>query len=190
MDADRRITQLIRELQDGNEAAQDELMPLVYEEMRRIAHRQLRGQRPDHTLSTTALVHEAYLKLMTREPVGWAGGTHFFALAARAMRQILIDYARRFSSGKRGGGWRRIPFDEAVLNVQEQSDMLLALDEALTRLAAVNERASRVVEYRFFGGLTESETAAALGVSERTIRRDWLKAKLWLYADLVDDRPV
>lgn len=190
MDADRPITRLIRELQDGNEAARDELMPLVYDEMRRIAHRQLRGQRPGHTLSTTALVHEAYLRLMGRGPGDWTDRSHFFALAARAMRQVLIDYARRFGSAKRGGGWRRIPLDKAVLNVEEQSDLLLALDEALTRLAAVNERASRVVECRFFGGLTEVETAAVLGVTERTIRRDWLKAKLWLYADLVDDGQV
>jgi RNA polymerase sigma factor (TIGR02999 family) len=138
----------------------------VYDELRRIAQRQLRRQGPGHTLNTTALVHEAYLKLVDQTCVPGRTARTSSAVAARAMRQVLINHAQMHATAKRGGGWRRIPFDEAVLAVEEQAEMLLALDEALTRLAALNERLSRVVEYRFFGGMTEEEAATALGVSE------------------------
>lgn len=187
MDADHLITGLLEELRDGDETALDRLMPAVYEELRRIAQRQLREQRAGHTLNTTALVHEAYLKLVDQRCVAWTGRAHFFGVAARAMRQILVNHAHKHGTKKRGGRWRRIPFDEAVMAVEEQADMVLALDEALTRLAALNERLSRVVECRFFGGMTEEEVATALGVSDRTVRRDWLKARLWLYTELVED---
>lgn len=185
--ADHLITGLLADLRAGDETALDRLLPLVYEELRRIAQRQLRGQRAGHTLTTTALVHETYIKLVDQTSLAWADRAHFFAVAARAMRQILINHAQKHATAKRGARWRRIPLDETVVAVEEQADMLLALDEALTRLAALNQRLSRVVEYRFFGGMTEEEVATALGVSDRTVRRDWLKARLWLYTELVED---
>jgi RNA polymerase sigma factor (TIGR02999 family) len=163
------------------------LVPIVYAELRRIAERQLRHHREGHTLNTTALVHEAYLKMVAPSSLVWADRSHFFGVAARAMRQVLINAACKHATLKRGGKWRRLPLNESVLAVEEQADLLLDLDEALVRLAALDERLGRVVECRFFGGLTEAETAAALGVSERTVRRDWLKARLWLYAELVED---
>jgi len=186
-DPEHLITGLLVKLEAGDETALDQLLPLVYEELRRIAQRQLRRQRAGHTFDTTALVHEAYLKLVDQTCAAWADRAHFFGVAARAMRQILINHAHKHATLKRGGRWRRISFDESLLAIEEQADMLVALDEALTRLARLNERLSRVVEYRFFGGMTEEEAATALGVSERTVRRDWLKAKLWLYAELVED---
>jgi RNA polymerase sigma factor (TIGR02999 family) len=186
MEADHLITGLLAQVRDGDPEALERLMPLVYEEMRHVAQRQLRGQRDGHTLSTTALVHEAYLKLVDQTRVAWTDRAHFFGVAARAMRQVLTNHAHRRAASKRGGQ-RRIALDEAVLAVDEQAELLLALDEALTRLSALNERLSRVVEYRFFGGMTEDEVATALGISERTVRRDWLKAKLWLYTELSED---
>jgi len=161
-----------------------ELIPIVYDELRRIAHRQLRGQPCGHTLDTTALVHEAYFKLADRTRVPYAERAHFFGIAACAMRQVLIDYARRRATLKRGGALQRIPFDEEALTADARADILLALDDAVTRLAAIDERLARVVECRFFGGMTESDTALALGVTERTVRRDWTKARLWLYGEL------
>jgi RNA polymerase sigma factor (TIGR02999 family) len=158
---------------------------LAYAELRRIAHRQLRGERTDHTLNTTALVHEAYLRL-AECTANWIDQSHFFALAAQAMRHILIDYARRHRSVRRGGGCVRVPLEDATLTLDDRADLLLAVDEALTRLAALDERRARVVECRFFGGLTEDETAAALGVAVRTVKRDWAKAKAWLYQELYD----
>jgi RNA polymerase sigma-70 factor, ECF subfamily len=186
---DPTVTRLLEALRDGDAAAFDRLIPLVYDELRRVAQRQLRRQSPGHTLNTTALVHEAYLKLVDQTCVPWADRTHFLAVAARAMRQVLINHAQMHATAKRGGGWRRIPFDEGVLPVEEQAEMILGVDEALTRLAALDERLGRVVEYRFFGGMTEEEAATALGVSARTLRRDWLKARLWLYAELADEAP-
>jgi RNA polymerase sigma factor (TIGR02999 family) len=188
-ESDHLITRLLRKARDGDPTAVERLLPLVYEELRCIAQRQLRRQRAGHTLSSTALVHEAYLKLVDQMSAGWTDRAHFFGVAARAMRQILINYAYKHGAAKRGAGWRRIPLDEAVLAVEDQAAMLLALDEALTRLARLNERLSRLVEYRFFGGMTEEEAATALGVSARTVRRDWLKARLWLYTELAEDPP-
>jgi RNA polymerase sigma factor (TIGR02999 family) len=166
----------------------DRLFPLVYEELRRIAHRYLQNERPGHTLGTTGLVHETYLKLVDQTRVQWRDRAHFFRVASWAMRRILVDYARRFRSLRRGGRLDRIPLDEAALAseamIAERGDTIVALDEALERLAAVNLRLSQVVECRYFGGLTEEETAEALGVNARTVQRDWVKARSWLYVDL------
>jgi len=162
----------------------DELMPLVYEELRRMAHAQLRRERPGHTLATTDLVHDAYVKLSEQGGVARAIGPSFFAVASVAMRRVLIEYARHHQAAKRGGGQKAITLDESAVSADESSDTLVALDDALTRLATLDERMARVVECRYFGGLTEDETAGALGVTARTVRRDWVKAKAWLYREL------
>lgn len=171
---------------DDGDAATERLLPIVYEELRRMAHRQLRSERSDHTLNTTGLVHEAYLRLATPHGLQWADRAHFFAVAARAMRRVLIDHARRYHADKRPGSRQRVPLDEANLALDDRAEGLLALDEALDRLARLDERQSRVVECRFFGGMTEEETAAALGVTTRTVRRDWVKAKGWLFQELYE----
>ena len=164
-----------------------ELMPLVYDELHTIAQRQLHRERDSHTLNTTALVHEAYLKLVKQRNGQWLDRAQFFAIASRVMRRILIDYARQHRATKRGGGEERVPLDgldahdeNRLAERDERAELFIALNEALTRLAAVDERLARVVECRFFGGLSEEETAAALGVTARTVRRDWVKAKYWL----------
>jgi RNA polymerase sigma factor (TIGR02999 family) len=166
----------------------DRLFPLVYAELRRIAHHQLQGERPGHTLGTTGLVHETYLKLVDQTRIQWRDRGHFFRVASWAMRRILVDYARRFRSARRGGRLQRVPLDEKALadegSLAERGDTIVALDEALERLAAVNQRLSQVVECRYFGGLTEEETAEALGVNARTVQRDWAKARSWLYLEL------
>lgn len=186
MDAPRDITALLADWQGGDAGAVDQLLPIVYDELRRIAHRQLRQERSDHTLSTTALVHEAYVKLVDQTRAQFADRAHFFAIAARAMRRILVDYARKRQAAKRGGGQHPVTLDDAVSMTGDREDTLVAVDEALTRLALLDERLSRVVECRFFGGLTEEETATALRVTARTVRRDWVKAKGWLYQELHD----
>jgi RNA polymerase sigma factor (TIGR02999 family) len=169
----------------------DSLLPLVYAELRRIAHAHLGRERPGHTLSTTDLVHEAYVRLADQRGVAMER-PRFLAMASTAMRRILIDYARRHQAGKRGGGAAAITLDEALVAgvagvaADDSSEMLVALDDALTRLAAVDGRLAQVVECRYFGGLTEDETAEALQVTARTVRRDWVKAKEWLYRDLRD----
>jgi RNA polymerase sigma factor (TIGR02999 family) len=172
------------DLPEEDRDAWDRILPLVYDELRRISSRHLRRQRDGHTLCTTALVHEAYLKLADGTRVPYAGDVHFFRVASRAMRQVLVDHARRHQAEKRGGDWLRVPLDESEVAVVERAETLLELDEALTRLAGMNERLARVVECRFFGGLTEDETAAGLGVTARTVRRDWTKARLWLYGEM------
>jgi RNA polymerase sigma factor (TIGR02999 family) len=182
-----QITRLIAELQEGEPGSWERLLPLVYEELCGIAHRQLLGQRSGHTLDTSALVHEAYLKLADHTRLPCSSRSHFFALASRAMRQVLIGYARRHAAAKRGGHWRRVPLEVSEIAVEERADALLALDEALDRLAAMNERLARVVECRFFGGMTEADTAEALGVTDRTVRRDWIKARIWLYGELHEE---
>ena len=170
----------------GDREELDRLLPFVYDELRRMAHRELRRERADHTLTTTDLVHEVYLNLVDQTRVERSGRVLFFAAAATAMRRILIQYARRRQAAKRGNGQRVLSLDETTIAINDNADSLVALDEALTRLAAVDERVARVVEYRYFGGLTEDETAEALEVTSRTIRRDWVKAKAWLYNELRD----
>ena len=183
MDADCATDLLLDSTGDDGQAL-DRLMPLVYDELRRIAHRELRRARPDQTLRTTEVVHEAYLRLVDQTRVADSERVRFLSIAAIAMRRIVIEYARRGSAQKRGGGQRPLSFDDAAIAGEERSEMLLALDEALSRLAALSDRLARVVECRYFGGLTEEETAEALGVTARTVRRDWVKAKAWLYAEL------
>jgi RNA polymerase sigma factor (TIGR02999 family) len=178
------ITDLLLQVSVGDTSAMDRLFPLVYDELRRSARRVLRREHPDHTLGTTGLVHEAYLKLVDQTRVGWRDRAHFFAVAALAMRRILVDYARRQRRAKRGGGAAVVSLDESVVSLDERAENLVALDEALTRLSELNPRLSRVVECRFFGGLTEEEIAEALGVTPRTVKRDWAKARGWLYQEL------
>lgn len=178
------ITDLLLQVRVGDASAMDRLFPLVYDEMRRRAHRALQREHPDHTLGTTGLVHEAYLKLVDQTRVGWKDRAHFFAVAALAMRRILVDYARRHRRAKRGGGVSPVTLDEGAVSLDERAENLVALDEALTRLGELNPRLSQVVECRFFGGLTEEEIAEALGVTTRTVKRDWAKARGWLYQEL------
>jgi RNA polymerase sigma factor (TIGR02999 family) len=178
------VTQLLRNWRQGNRAAFDQLIPLVYDELRRLAKRHLQRQSPGHTLQTTSLVHEAYLRLVEQQNIEWQNRAHFFAVAARAMRFLLVDHARARQSAKRGGGARRVTLDEVAVVSPESNDDLLALDEALGRLAALDSRKSQVVELRYFGRLSAEEAAEALGVSEITVKREWLKAKAWLYREL------
>ncbi|MGH7567611.1 MAG: sigma-70 family RNA polymerase sigma factor [Gemmatimonadales bacterium] len=179
------ITGLLRELSQGRPDVLDRLMPIVYDELRRIAHAQLRRERPGHTLSTTGLVHEAYLKLIDVHQVEWRDRAHFYAMAARLMRRILIDNARAKKREKRGGGAVHVPLAEALdVPVSAAADDLLALDEALARLEAQNERQCRVVECRCFAGLSLEETAAALGISVATVKRDWTFSRAWLNREL------
>jgi RNA polymerase sigma factor (TIGR02999 family) len=162
----------------------DPLFSLVYDELRRAAHHQLRRERHEHTLCTTALVHEAYLRLANQGTFACQGRAHFLALAGRAMRRVLMDHARRHLAAKRGGRPRQVSLDDVVLSVDEQAETLVALDIALGRLGALDERMSRVVECRFFAGMNDEETAEALGVTPRTVWRDWVKARGWLYQQL------
>ncbi len=179
------ITQLLKQWSEGNQQILDELMPLVYEELRRQASRYLRREREGHTLQTTALIHEAYLKLIDQKNVDWQNRSHFFAIAAQSMRRILVDYARERHREKRGGAAENLPIEEAAFVVSgEKSVDLVALDEALTRLARFDERQARVVELRYFSGLSIDETAEILGVSNVTVRRDWNLAKAWLHQEI------
>jgi RNA polymerase sigma factor (TIGR02999 family) len=179
------ITGLLRQLSEGRRDALDRLIPVVYHELRRIAHAQLRGEQHGHTLNTTALVHEAYLKLVGVDRVEWRDRAHFFAAAAGSMRRILIDYARARKRVKRGGEDAvQVPLVEALYVAVERSDDLLALDEALTRLETQNQRQSRVVECRCFAGLSVEETAAALDISPATVKRDWDFSRAWLNREL------
>lgn len=183
------ITEALCAVRDGAPDGMDRLAPLVYEQLKHIAHRHLRAEPIGHTLSTTGLVHEAYLKLVDQTRVDWQDRGHFFSVASRAMRRILVDYARRYRAARRGGDSdgvpvRPVPLDDTDIPVAERADTLIALDEALERLARFDGQQSRIVECRFFGGLTEAETAAALGVSQRTVARDWVTAKGWLYQEL------
>lgn len=180
-------TDLLADLREGDREAVDRLFPLVYDELRRLAHLQRRRLRPGQTLNTTALVHEAYLKLVDQTRTGWNDRAHFLAVCARAMRQIVLNYARRQSAQKRGGGRRPLPLDEARLPLDERAGVLVALDEALTRLTKRDVRMGHVVECRFFGGLTEKEIGHVLDISERTVRRDWRKARRWLARALSED---
>ncbi len=178
------ITDLLRKHHSGDRAAFDELVSLVYEHLRRIARGQLARGWPSNTLNATALVHEAYAQLARETGVDWQNRSHFFAVSARAMRRILVDHARERSAQKRGFGRRPIPLDEAVIRVDDQIELILAVDEALNRLDGIDERLTRVVECRYYAGMTEEETARALGTSLRTVQRDWLRARAWLLKEL------
>src|SRR5687767_12789789 len=176
------ITEMLREWSDGKTEAVDKLMPLIYAELHSQAARFLRRERRDHTLQTTALIHEAYLKLIDQRDVRWESRTHFFAIAAQAMRRILVDYAKARHSDKRGGAASNLPLEEALtVAVEEESVDLIALDEALTRLAKMDPQQARIVELRYFSGLSLEETAKALHISRATVARDWSVAKAWLY---------
>jgi RNA polymerase sigma factor (TIGR02999 family) len=178
------ITRLLMDWRGGDRAALDKLMPLVYDELRRLARHYLSQERPGHTLQTTALVNEAYLRLIDQQDSDWQGRAHFFAVAARIMRHLLIDHARSRQYAKRGGGAPQVSLDEAAAVSAERSAELLALDEALGRLAAVDERKVMIVELRYFSGLSVEETAEVMRVSAITVKREWLKAKAWLYREL------
>jgi RNA polymerase sigma factor (TIGR02999 family) len=181
---DADITTQLVAWRAGEPAAREKLFPLVYDELRRIAHRQLGRESAGHTLDTTSLVHEAYLKLVDQTRANWTDRSHFFAVAANAMRRILVDYARSYRTGKRGGAPRRVSLTDSMLVAEQRADTLLAVDDAMIELARIDERLSRVVECRFFAGLTEEETAEVLGITARTVRRDWTKAKGWLQRTL------
>lgn len=183
-DADtHEVTEILREWNSSSDAPA-RLMPLVYNELRRLAQSYLRRERRDHTLQPTALVHEAYLRLVDQNRVEWQNRTHFYGVAAQVMRRILIDHARAHASEKRGGHGARLSLEEAAILPQERAADLLALDEALKQLTDTDERKGRVVELRFFGGLSVKETAEVLGVHTATVERDWVVAKAWLYREL------
>jgi RNA polymerase sigma-70 factor, ECF subfamily len=177
------VSILLAEVAKGNQDAIPKLVPLVYDEMRRLANRYMRRERTNHTLEATALVHEAYLKLVEQRS-DWRSRAHFFAVAAQVMRHILIDHARGHIRSKRGGPKEAVALDEALVFSEEKSAELLAVDEALQRLAKLDPRQSKIVEMRFFGGLTVEETAEALGISPITVKRDWSLARAWLYGEL------
>jgi RNA polymerase sigma-70 factor, ECF subfamily len=178
------VTRLLLAWSDGDETALQRLMPLVYSELRRLAERYMGRERAGHTLQTTALINETYLRLVGARDVHWQNRAHFYAVSAGAMRRILVDFARARKNLKRGGGARPVPLDEQVLAGLTRSADLLALDEALERLAALSPRQGRVVELRYFGGMTEQEVAEVLHVSSRTVRNDWQLARAWLHREL------
>src|SRR5436190_9493097 len=179
-----RVTQLLEQWSHGDDAALAELTPLVYKELRRLAHRHMGGERPDHTLQTTALVNEAYLRLAGQTNPRWQDRAHFFAVAARAMRQILVNYAKSYRAEKRGGGALKVKLDGVALVSQEQSEEIVDLHEALERLGTLDARKARVVELKYFGGLNHGEIAEVMKISTVTVRRDWVFAKAWLYDEL------
>ena len=174
------ITRLLLNWREGDKTALDRLVPLVYREMRRLAGYYMRRQRADHTLQTSALINEAYLRLIDHKNMRWENRAHFYAVAAQAMRRILVDHARSRGYQKRGGGAPKVSFDEAVIGAEERAAELIALDDALKDLAAMDPRKSQIVELRYFGGLSVDETAEVIGVSAVTIMREWRSAKGWL----------
>lgn len=178
------VTALLSQFTQGNNEAGEKLFPLVYEELKRLARTYMRRERPDHTLQTTALVHEAYLRLVRQQAVNWQGRSHFFGIAAQVMRRILVDHARGHLRDKRGGGEQAVPIDEALVFAPEQSLELMKLDEALERLTKLDPRQGKIVELRFFGGLTVEQTAELMGISPKTVKRDWSVAKAWLYSEV------
>jgi RNA polymerase sigma-70 factor (ECF subfamily) len=178
------ITQLLAQIRQGNREAESRLAELVYKELHRLARRRMYGERPDHTLQPTVLVNDAFLRLVRTEGTEWTDRNHFFSLAATIMRRILIDHARQVRTLRRGGG-RKISLDTAIAITDENSGELLALDEALTRLGELDGRQSRIVELRFFAGLSEDEIADVLGISCRTVKRDWRTARAWLHNQIV-----
>ncbi len=180
----QNATQLLVAWSKGDQVAHDQLMPMVNRELRRLANYHFRRERPGHTLQATALVNEAYLRLIDQKHVAWQNRAHFFGIASQLMRRILVDYARGRLVARRGAGAVKIPLDEAVVISSERSAEMVALDEALVRLAAVDPRKSQVVELRFFGGLSIEETAEVLKISANTVMRDWSTAKAWLHREL------
>ena len=180
----QNITKLLVDWRNGDQEALDQLMPLVYEELRRMANHYMRNERKGHTLQTSALVNEAYLRLVDHENIDWQNRSHFFGLAAQAMRRILVDHARSRNYQKRGGNAERVSLDEAANFAEERATELIALDEALQELAKLDPRKSQIVEMRYFGGLTGEEVAEALGISTATVSRDWETAKAWLLREL------
>jgi len=182
------VSGLLAAVQAGDETAVNKLLPVVYEELRRLAKRHLAGQRPGHTLQTTDLVNEAYLKLVDLQETGWKDRIHFFAVASRAMRSVLVDYARRRGYAKRGGNPLRVSLSEADQASDQTSAEIIAVDEALSRLAALDPRKSQIVELRYFGGLSVDESAELIGLSPRTVKREWRWAKAWLYRTLGEER--
>ena len=174
------VTRLLNEWNDGDESALEQLMPLVHDELHRLAHQHMRRERPGHILQTSALINEAYLRLVDQPQIRWENRAHFFGIAARLMRRILVDDARKRNSAKRGGSLIQVPLDEATSVVQEQAANVAALDEALKRLETIDARQGQIVELRFFGGLNIEQTAAVLEVSPGTVMRDWTFARAWL----------
>jgi RNA polymerase sigma-70 factor, ECF subfamily len=184
MSSPNDVTQLLLDWSNGDRDALDKLMPLVYAELRRMAKRYMRKERTDHTLQTTGLVHEAYLRLINQNRITWKNRAHFFTIAAQMMRRILVDHARSHLYAKRGGGAVKLQLEETASFSKERSGEMIALDDALTSLEKLDLRKSRVVECKFFGGLTTEEIAEVLGVSARTIERDWDLAQAWLYREI------
>jgi RNA polymerase sigma-70 factor, ECF subfamily len=178
------VTLLLQRMDAGDNAAADQLVPLLYQELRRMAGAYLRHERPDHTLQPTALVNEAYLKLVDQKNVQWQNRSHFFGVASQLMRRILVDYARGHQAAKRGGGAGKLSLDEAMIASPQNAGSVLALDETLSRLSEVDPQLVRVVEMRVFGGLSIEETSAALGVSPATVKRNWSMAKAWLTREM------
>lgn len=178
------VTELLLKARDGDSSALANVFPLIYDELRRLAKQQLQHEPEGHTLSPTALVHEAYMRLIDYTRMEFNNRSHFMAVASTAMRRILVDHARSHRSGKRGGALKRVPIESVELGTEERADLLIAVDEALVRLKAIDPRQAQVVEYRFFGGMTEEETAEALGIGVRTAKRDWAKAKVWLHKEI------
>jgi RNA polymerase sigma factor (TIGR02999 family) len=185
--ADAGVTELLIEWSNGDKGALDRLMPLVYEELRRVARHHLSREDAGHTLPGTALVHEAYLRLVDQDRVQWRNRAHFFAVAAQMIRRILVDHARKRQAGKRGGSTRMLVLDEAIALPRQRDVDIVALDDALNALAVLDAQQAQVVELRFFAGLTISETAEALGISPSTVQRHWVTAKAWLFDQVSRD---
>src|SRR5688572_27523593 len=179
-----QVTGLLRKWRDGDESALDQLLPLIHDALHRLAHQHVNRERRGHTLQTTALVNEAYLRLVEQQGVDWESRAHFLAVSARVMRHVLVDYARQRASGKRGGQFKRITFDGDVAVSAERAAELVALDDAMEALDKVNPRGCKVVELRYFGGMNAKDAAAVLEISETTVERDWRLAKAWLYREL------
>lgn len=182
------LTAILNQLDDGDEVVANQLVPIVYDELRRIAHNKLRFERGNHTLNTTALVHEAYLKMNRKEGKTWQSRVHFMAVASTVMRHILINYAEMKRAVKRGSGATHVSIDDVPIAIDdERAEELIALDEALKKLNAFDENGAKMVEYRFFGGLTQKEIAEVMGISERTVRRHWIVAKSWIKREVMQD---
>jgi RNA polymerase sigma factor (TIGR02999 family) len=186
-DAQDEVTQILNDWSGGDPKAQERLMPFVYDELRRLARSFLAQERGDHTLQPTALVHEAYVRLVDQTRVNWQNRAHFYGIASRMMRRVLVDHARAHAAEKRGGGAIRLSIEDVQVPLEQRAADFVALDEALEKFSQFDERKSKVVEMRFFGGLNDEEIAEVLGVTSRTVLRDWKKARLWLYRELSSD---